>query len=127
MPAPSTMTVAEYHKHQAEQMPEGELLGYVINCAKAEGWLVIHFRPGRTAHGWSTPIQGHKGFPDLVLARGTTDADARIIFAELKREKGKLEPEQGKWRDVLKLMPGVEVFTWRPSDWVSGRIQEVLW
>ncbi len=120
------MTIAEYRKLQAEQMSEEELLGYVINCAKAEGWQVVHFRPGRTAHGWVTAIQGHKGYPDLTLARGTTDGDARLIFAELKREKGKLEPEQEKWRDVLNLKPGVEVYTWKPSDWLDDTIKAIL-
>lgn len=57
-----------------------------------------------------------KGFPDLVLLRGT-----RLIFAELKSEKGKLTPEQTEWMDALKLFSegpsgGCGVYLWRPSD-----------
>lgn len=121
-----TITIAEYHKLEAAAMPEDELLGYVVSCAKAEGWLVCHFRAGRTAHGWATPIQGHKGYPDLTMARGTTDADSRIIFTECKREKGKLEPDQVRWRDVLSLKPGVEVYCWKPLDWLDGTIKRIL-
>jgi hypothetical protein len=44
-----------------------------------------------------------------VLAR------ERIIFAELKSEKGKLSDAQQAWRDVI-LAAGGEYYTWKPSD-----------
>ena len=49
------------------------------------------------------------GFPDLVMVRG-----ARVVFAELKTEKGKIEPEQAKWLKLLEPTP-VEQYLWRPS------------
>ncbi len=49
------------------------------------------------------------GFPDRVLVR------ERVIFAELKREKGVLTPAQIEWLNGL-ARAGAEVYVWRPSD-----------
>lgn len=63
----------------------------------------------RRGYLWAKP-----GFPDLVLARG-----GRVIFAELKAQRGTVRPEQQEWLDTLRACPGVEVVVWRPSDWES--------
>ena len=52
------------------------------------------------------------GWPDLVLVR-----PPRIIFAELKNDRGEVRPAQLEWLDVLRLLPYAEVYLWRPSDW----------
>lgn len=96
-------------------MSEEELQDSVIELATTLGWLVHAERRARTANGWRTPVQGFKGFPDLVLAR-----EHVTLFAELKSEVGKLTPEQLVWAEAL----GTTV--WRPRDWMSGRIEEVL-
>jgi hypothetical protein len=88
-------------------MTEAEFTSAVIDLAKYRGWLVCHFRPARTVKGWRTPIEGDKGFPDLVLAR-----QGRVIFAELKVGKGALRPEQAAWAEAL----GNEVYLWKPAD-----------
>jgi len=81
--------------------------GYARLC----GWLVYHtFNSSK-----SDP-----GFPDLVLVR-----DGRIVYAELKTEKGRLTKHQRDWLKALD-DAGQEVYVWRPSDWDHGRIQEVL-
>jgi hypothetical protein len=49
------------------------------------------------------------GFPDWCLARD------RIIFVELKAEKGKPTPEQVSWLTALTAAGG-EVYLWRPTD-----------
>lgn len=49
------------------------------------------------------------GFPDRVLVR------ERVIFAELKREKGVPTPAQVDWLNGL-AAAGAEVYLWRPSD-----------
>ena len=59
---------------------------------------------------WS--IHSPKGFPDLFLANAE---QRRIIFAELKSEKGKLTPEQEEWLEILKAC-GQETYLWRPAD-----------
>jgi hypothetical protein len=48
----------------------------------------------------------------------------RLIFAELKRELGKPTPEQSEWLEALSLVPGIEVFIWRPQD--MAEIEGVL-
>lgn len=52
-------------------------------------------------------MQGHEGFPDLVLAR-----DGVVIFAELKTDKGRLGPGQKEWAEEI----GAQYRLWRPKD-----------
>ena len=83
----------------------------VMALAHTQGWLVAHFRPARTDQGWRTPVAAEgAGFPDLVLVRD------RVIFAELKTERGRVRPEQQRWLDAL-AGAGAEAVLWRPSDW----------
>lgn len=96
---------------------EREFQKCVIDLAHANGFRVAHFRPARTAKGWRTACQADaKGFPDLVIV-----GHGRLIFAELKSEKGKTSPEQREWlyaiMSCMQAGSGVEFYTWRPSDW----------
>ena len=103
-------------------MTEAQLQDSVIEMARAFQWMVAHFRPAMTDQGWRTAVQGDgAGFPDLVLVRAT-----RAIFAELKSEKGRVSPAQEAWLDRLRAVPGIEVYVWRPTDWSSGEVEEVL-
>lgn len=92
----------------APKLSEDDFKDRVIGAAKAHGWRVAHFRPARTARGWVTAMQGHKGFPDLVLAR-----NGQLILAELKSDTGRVDPEQRKWLAAL----GTYARLWRPDDW----------
>jgi hypothetical protein len=86
---------------------EVECYRTVIEAAHICGWLVAHFRPARTAHGWRTAVQGDgKGFPDFVLVHGGA---RRVWFVELKRDGAKLSDEQRRWGETL-LAAGV---VWR--------------
>lgn len=100
-------------------MTESEFQANVIDLAHMLGWRVTHFRPAKTKHGWRTPLAGDPGFPDLVLARG-----GRVIFAELKSERGRLTADQEAWLDqlaqpvgpqVVERIASHEVYVWRPS------------
>lgn len=87
----------------------------VLDLARLRKWHVAHFRPAMTKSGmWVTAVQADgKGFPDLVMVRG-----CRLIFAELKAEKGRVAPEQTEW--LTRLMgAGAECYIWRPRDWDS--------
>lgn len=100
----------------------------VIDLARALGWLVYHTFDSRHSAA---------GFPDLVLARG-----GRLLFVELKSEKGTLKADQLLWLDALNavrtaqlehvsagrfdfegrvaaLCPAeaIEPYVWRPSAW----------
>ncbi len=114
---------------------ETEFKTKVIDLAHVRGWLVHHDRPARKGDGgWSTPIEGDPGFPDLVLVR-----DLSIIIVELKTTKGVLLDPQRKWfgaltgdgtgrspRRDMSTEDGYDLLidTWRPEDWAF--IEEVL-
>lgn len=103
---------------------EQQLLDAVIDLATLNRWAVHHDRPARRSGArWVTAIQGHAGFPDLVLARRGV-----VIFRELKGydargRLGRLSSEQRDWaRQLDPLWPyqpaNVLVFdTWTPDDW----------
>lgn len=77
---------------------EREWQSQVIKLAKTLGWRTYHtFDSRRSTHG----------FPDLVLVRD------RVIYLELKREKGRLTDEQKDWLQHL-LAAGAEAYVARP-------------
>jgi len=95
-------------------MKEQELLNAVIELAHLYGWLVAHFRPAQTMHGWRTAVSADgAGFPDCVMVHKES---GRVIYAELKSEEGKVSPEQQIWLETLAGCPRNEVYLWRPSD-----------
>lgn len=112
----------------AVQISEAELQQAVIDTARTLGWRVAHFRPAQTRHGWRTPVAADgKGFPDLVLVHRER---GRLIFAEMKSDKGRTTPEQDAWlaglQAVAELVPDVvSVHVWTPADWPE-RIVETL-
>ncbi|MCI0583396.1 MAG: hypothetical protein L0227_11025 [Chloroflexi bacterium] len=96
------------------------------------GWDYMHIRPGMFAGGkWRTSTSGTlAAWPDHVLVRVR---DRRLIFAELKRELGKVTPEQEHVLGILRSLEvapadrdtvafafgpftAVEIYVWRPSD-----------
>lgn len=92
----------------------------VIDLAHLRGWMVAAFRPCEARKGWRTPMQGDVGYPDLTMARR-----GRVVFAELKSEKGRLSPGQEAWRSAIRGVWTIrEHHVWRPSDWDA--ILEVL-
>ena len=90
---------------------EKQFEGQVKDLAKIFHWLYYHT--------WRS-IHSPAGFPDCVLVRGN-----RIIFAELKSEKGKVSTSQQEWLDALK-ETSVEVFLWYSSDETLEKIAEIL-
>lgn len=94
-------------------MTEADLQKLVTDAAELYGWLWAHFRPAQTARGWRTPVSGPigKGFPDLVMVR---PRDNRLMFIELKADKGRVSEEQGY---VMGLLHGAaEAYVIRPAD-----------
>ncbi len=75
----------------------------VIDLAKVYRWKIYHTY---------LSIRSEPGFPDLVLVR-----PPRIIFAELKTERGKVSQAQDDWLFALSECSGAECYIWRPSDW----------
>jgi len=91
------------------RISEKDFEGQIRDLAKLFGWLYYHT--------WRS-IHSPAGFPDCVLVR-----PPRLIFAELKSEKGQLSDKQKEWLEVLK-ETSVEVYLWRPSD--LGEVLGVL-
>jgi hypothetical protein len=82
----------------------------VVQLARLCGWQVYHTFDSRRSAA---------GFLDLTLVRGQ-----HLIFAELKREDGRLSVPQKDWLERLSNVTEVSTHLWRPSDWRT--IEELL-
>lgn len=128
------MTVAA----KAPPLSEKLFQRQVVELAKIMGWRVYHPFLSK----WS-----ERGFPDLTMVRAR---DRRLLFAELKADKGKLSEHQVEWQELLgavafdreawqatlrtehflvpingaRPLPRIEVVVWHPRDW--DEIQRVL-
>lgn len=83
---------------------------HVLDYGRMFGWKVMHISDSRRSYS--------RGFFDCVFAK-----EGRVIFAELKKMKGKLTPAQEEWRDAVKDGPN-EYYLWRPDSW--DEIERVL-
>ncbi len=96
----------------------------VLDAAQSEKSLqaqvieLLQLFDWRYYHTWRS-THSPAGYPDLTCVR-----PPRLIFAELKAEKGRLTGAQDEWLGDLGLVPGIEVYLWRPSD--LDRIVEIL-
>lgn len=89
----------------ARELPpltEKEFLAQIIQLAKVYGF--------RTYHPFLS-IRSERGFPDLTLVK-----PGRLIFAELKTDRGKLTEKQEEWLMALR-EAGAEAYVWRPAQW----------
>ncbi len=117
------MTTAAFIEEQLRDWPEADFQEHILGLARAYGWHAAHFRKVRIqrANGsvyYETPVAADgKGWPDLVLVKD------RVLYVEVKRQNGKLEPAQEDWRDWI-VFAGGEHKTWKPSD--LGEIERVL-
>lgn len=95
---------------------EGQLQAAILNTARQMGWRGVHHRPAQTSAGRHlTATQGDVGWPDVALAHRDV---GRLVLAELKGPRGRLDPEQRLWLDALAAGPA-EVYLWRPGDWLD--------
>ena len=69
-------------------MTEAELREKVVALAHALGWKVFSLPINRTVR----PVKDAVGYPDLTLAR-----DRRVMFIELKTDRGVLTDVQMDW------------------------------
>lgn len=101
-------------------MKEREFGRWLEAVLKEHGWLWKHDETAiRQSGKWSTPLRGHRGFPDYFAIR-----DRRVVAAEIKSDTGRLRPEQVIWLDALRALGHIEVYVWRPAD--KEEILEVL-
>lgn len=95
---------------KAPPITEKQLEGQVRDLAHLFGWEYYH--------PWLS-IHSPRGWPDVSLCR-----PPRLVFIELKAEKGKVSEYQQKWLDLLGKCPGIEAYVVRPED--VEKIAEVL-
>lgn len=107
--------LTEAQRVMALLMSEKQLQENVIELAKRLGLLVYHPYDSR---------KSEPGFPDLTIV-----GKRRVLFIELKRQSGKLTKEQQLWREAIERTSERgrhDYYTWRPADWTSGVIEDVL-
>ena len=88
---------------------EKSFQSWILDYARLMGWDAYH--PWLSTHSAS-------GWPDLALCR-----PPRLVFAELKSERGKTTDAQDRWLERLARC-NAEAYLWRPSD--RDRITIVL-
>jgi len=116
----SDLDVDESKRALLRAVKEKDFQAQVIELAQRLGWLAYHFRSVLVERKdgskyWATPIEGDKGFVDVVFVRD------RVLFAELKSETGRLSQEQAEC--IARLgRGGAEAYVWRPSNWPAIEI-----
>lgn len=88
-------------------LSEREWQAQVVKAAEAFGWAVWYDTDSR---------RNRAGWPDLTLLR-VRGGQGRLLFLELKTERGRVRPEQREWLDALSAVPGVVATVVRPRDW----------
>lgn len=108
-------------------MTEKQLQAAIIDAARLLGWRVQWTHDSRHSPA---------GYPDLTLVRARPGEPPRLLFVELKTERGVVSPEQAAWlHDLVTLsacasalgQPSlVQACVWRPQDWADGSVERVL-
>lgn len=103
-------------------MSESQLQTAVVELARRYGFKAAHFPTAQMARGeFRTAVAADaKGFPDLTLCDGR-----RLIFVELKADRGRTSPEQNVWLAALR-SAGCETHVWTPTHWRAGLVEAVL-
>ena len=100
-----------------ERVTEKRFQSQVLAYAAMMGWSAWHDNatnaPRRCSGCGQTRSlpRNTAGLPDLVLIRRP-----RVVWAELKAERGRLRPAQKAWIEELRAC-GQAVYVWRPSSW----------
>ena len=97
-------------------MTERDFQRAVMELAELQGWETLHVRTSMQQGRYMTATTGTmaKGWPDLVLAHPKR---RRLLFVELKADRGRLRPDQERVHAALWEAVGYTVKVWRPRDW----------
>jgi len=96
---------------------EKDFSSFFEDALRLYGWRFFHQRPAYERGRPRNAQTGDPGFPDYVCAK-----NGRVLFVELKSDKGRVSPNQRAWLDAI--MPVDSPFTYvrsahvfRPKDW----------
>lgn len=103
----------DYRESMVLAWNENQLQQHVVLVAAAFGWRHYHTHDSRRSPA---------GFPDLVLVH---PGQRRVVFRELKTERGRMRPGQPEWLADLQ-SAGQDAGVWRPRDVVSGVVERTL-
>ena len=93
--------VPDPRKVYLDSIPEAALQNTVVELGRRLNYWVWHDSDSR---------KNKAGLPDLIMIR-----PPRVIFAELKRQSGRLRTAQAAVLGLLHACPGVEVYLWKPE------------
>jgi len=99
----------------------------VEHLLRQYGWRFMHIKPSVMQSGrWASSMNPEgKGYPDYTAVRR-----GRLLFIELKSERGKISPDQEEWLDDLinvarhTNFQEIQVYEWRPH--MVEEISEIL-
>ncbi len=116
-PKPKTMTAEEYRAHAKKNRfkTEAEFEKWIISVLKVNGWMVNSMHDSRR-QTWGAD----SGYPDITAVSAEK---RKLMFAELKLEKGRLSAKQNEWLQHLRTLEinaalSVGVMVLRPEDCV---------
>lgn len=106
---------------------EKQFQDWIVGMAKANGWLVAHFRGVRVqrkdgATRWQTPVDvDGAGFPDLILLHVARKA---MMALEAKVKPNTPTAAQEAWIAAFAAIPSCTAAVVYPSDWewVQGHL-----
>jgi hypothetical protein len=102
--------VARVSRLPVPEMTERQLQQSVTDLCRLLGLYAYHTRDSRGSMA---------GFPDLVIVGES------ILYAELKTDRGRLTVDQVAWQRAILAADGRWVL-WRPVNWHSGDIRQML-
>jgi Holliday junction resolvase len=95
---------------------ESDLQRAIVQVLASAGWLVMHI-PNQSTRGRQRWAGLLPGAPDLVVVKR-----GRVVFLEVKTEKGKVSEKQSEVHDLLR-SHGMEVRVVRGVDDIADLIQ----
>lgn len=99
------------------KISERRFQGQVVRLAEMLGWRVWHDNATNAPRACvvcrapQAVVRNAAGLPDLILIRRP-----RVVWVELKSQRGKLTDDQWRYLEELKASRQ-EAYCWRPSDW----------
>ena len=95
---------------------ESDVQRAIVQALSYAGWIVMHI-PNQSTRGRQRWPGLMPGAPDLVAVK-----HGRVLFLEVKTEKGKVSEKQSEVHDLLRLH-GMEVRVVRDADDIMDLVQ----